>query len=398
MGPFSKQTFVRRTRLVIALSGLAATALTGVAQAQFQDDGTTPPSVLEVGKRPIVKFETETYDMGTVMQIDRPEFVFKFKNAGNGQLAIENVQSSCGCTVPELTKKIYEPGESGEIHVKYDPTGKNGPQHKQIHVFSNDPNRPDISLNVIANVEAVVLIEPKVVTFMRVEKGQGMKQTIKVTGRTEDFAATFATVGNNDIFSVKVLDTKPVEVNGKKLRQTEIEVTLNENARVGRIDDTLSIRTNDPKEPLATCQLTGSVIGELEGKPAVLPFGICRAGQPMKAEMKLANRAGKAFKITSIELKPNAQTTVIPDLAFTSEPNDPANPTVYTIRATGTAPEQATNATFQGSIVVATDVDRETTMEIPFYGQFRLSPAGAAKRPAPTAPSGNPAPAPTTPK
>ncbi len=63
MGPFSKQTFVRRTRLVIALSGLAATALTGVAQAQFQDDGAAPPSVLEVGKRPIVKFETETYDM-----------------------------------------------------------------------------------------------------------------------------------------------------------------------------------------------------------------------------------------------------------------------------------------------------------------------------------------------
>jgi hypothetical protein len=62
--------------------------------------------------------------------------VFEFKNIGDAPLIIENVYSSCGCTVPTWPKAAIKPGESGKIEVKYD-TNRVGPIRKTITIYSN---------------------------------------------------------------------------------------------------------------------------------------------------------------------------------------------------------------------------------------------------------------------
>ena len=54
-------------------------------------------------------------------------------------IIIKNIQSSCGCTVPERPKKPIMPGEKGEIKVSYD-TKRIGGFSKVITIFSNAKN------------------------------------------------------------------------------------------------------------------------------------------------------------------------------------------------------------------------------------------------------------------
>ncbi|WP_310992246.1 DUF1573 domain-containing protein [Aequorivita marina] len=79
----------------------------------------------ESGKFPVMTFEEEQFDFGTIDKGTNVEHVFKFKNTGDAPLMIVNAKSSCGCTVPEYTKEPVAPGESGEMLVKFNGSGQN---------------------------------------------------------------------------------------------------------------------------------------------------------------------------------------------------------------------------------------------------------------------------------
>ncbi len=61
---------------------------------------------------PKISFEQTVCDLGQVGLGTKNSCEFKFKNTGQGPLKITNVKSTCGCTVAQLEKKEYAPGES----------------------------------------------------------------------------------------------------------------------------------------------------------------------------------------------------------------------------------------------------------------------------------------------
>lgn len=82
------------------------------------------------------EFKSEVIDYGDIEKGSDGVRVFQFKNIGTEPLIIENVYSSCGCTVPSWTKAAIAPGKSGEIQVKYD-TNRVGPIRRTITIYSN---------------------------------------------------------------------------------------------------------------------------------------------------------------------------------------------------------------------------------------------------------------------
>ena len=83
-----------------------------------------------------MEFKSETIDYGEIKKGSDGLRVFEFTNTGNAPLVIEDVKSSCGCTVPKKPEEPIMPGEKGEIEVKYD-TKKPGPIRKTVTVYSN---------------------------------------------------------------------------------------------------------------------------------------------------------------------------------------------------------------------------------------------------------------------
>lgn len=104
-----------------------------IAIAIFIAVGTATAKAQETAK---IKFETETIDYGKIEKGSDGVRVFEFTNIGNAPLIISDVTSSCGCTIPKKPEKPIQPGESGEIKVKYN-TKLVGPIRRTVSVYSN---------------------------------------------------------------------------------------------------------------------------------------------------------------------------------------------------------------------------------------------------------------------
>src|SRR5690554_3210946 len=99
---------------------------------------------------PVLTFEEETIDYGVIEKGADGLRIFKFTNTGDAPLVIEDVRSTCGCTVPKKPTGPIAPGESSTIEVKYD-TKRVGPIRKTISVYSN-ASEPIKSLKIKCTV------------------------------------------------------------------------------------------------------------------------------------------------------------------------------------------------------------------------------------------------------
>lgn len=92
---------------------------------------------------------------------------YKFQNVGKVPLTILNIQTSCGCTTVTTAKKIYAPGERGEVEVKFLFGGRRGPQHKTIVVQTDDAKEPSVVLSLKADILELVKVRPSYLFWKR---------------------------------------------------------------------------------------------------------------------------------------------------------------------------------------------------------------------------------------
>lgn len=112
---------------------------------------------------PIMTVEKTIHDFGDVGPLSRNVCEFRFKNTGTGTLKInQKIDSTCGCTVPALSKTEYAPGEEGAIQVTYSASALAGPSAKMVTVHSNDKSHGGkINLTIKAKVVERVAYEPR---------------------------------------------------------------------------------------------------------------------------------------------------------------------------------------------------------------------------------------------
>lgn len=82
-------------------------------------------STNETGEYPVMTFEKTEHDFGTLAQGTNVEHLFTFTNTGSAPLVISDAKGSCGCTVPQFTREPIQPGQKGELLVKFNGTGQN---------------------------------------------------------------------------------------------------------------------------------------------------------------------------------------------------------------------------------------------------------------------------------
>ena len=85
-----------------------------------------------------ITFDRIFHDFGNVNEGEIVKTVFTFTNTSENDLYIVDARGSCGCTVPKYPKNVaIKPGESGEIEVNFDTTGRPNLQQKMIKVSAN---------------------------------------------------------------------------------------------------------------------------------------------------------------------------------------------------------------------------------------------------------------------
>lgn len=97
----------------------------------------TPAEDKPAGPLPVIQFETDDHDFGTIAEGQLVEYTYKFKNTGEAPLIIQSAQPSCGCTVPDWSKEPIPVGGTGFVKASFDSNGKPNIQNKTITVTAN---------------------------------------------------------------------------------------------------------------------------------------------------------------------------------------------------------------------------------------------------------------------
>jgi hypothetical protein len=121
---------------------------------------------LNADSAPRLTFEKVVHNFGNVSPGSANTYLFSFKNTGNTTLKITDVNSTCGCTVSKLLKNEYAPGETGQLAVGYLAQNQFGETSMPLHVYSNDPANPIITLSVKSKIVTLVDFEPKNLNLM----------------------------------------------------------------------------------------------------------------------------------------------------------------------------------------------------------------------------------------
>lgn len=157
-----------------------------------------PKSVPNV-KGPKILVTKEYHDFGSIGPATYHNCDFTFKNVGSETLKIEKVQSTCGCSVPQLKKMEYAPGEQGTVEVRFHAPSSKGETRKQLYIISNDPQIPRAQLELRAVVLIKVEVDPEEMSLMLNKPNAGVG-AIRVKG-TDDrpFSITKFSSTNNAI-------------------------------------------------------------------------------------------------------------------------------------------------------------------------------------------------------
>lgn len=150
------------------------------------------------GEGAILSLESNSYDFGRIREdIGKLSHTFTFSNTGNSALVLNNVRSTCGCTVPKWSREPVLPGEQGSLTVEFDPRNRNGVFHKTVQIQSTASNSNmfiTITGNILPPVKEENLdhkvgdlsVKSKHINFGYLFKGKTSVQTLTIANHTNE--------------------------------------------------------------------------------------------------------------------------------------------------------------------------------------------------------------------
>jgi hypothetical protein len=105
-----------------------------------------------------ISLERERIDLGEVINGEIVTRQISVSNGGNANLVIDAVTTSCGCTKASLEPMTIPPGGNGLLTIEFD-SGAHGEELtgsliRQIFIASNDPQQPEVQVELAAEILA----------------------------------------------------------------------------------------------------------------------------------------------------------------------------------------------------------------------------------------------------
>ena len=137
------------TAICFLVFALFAGAQTSVTKVSKKNKTTTSKYV---GERPAsenlsqsLSFKETEFNFGKIPQGKPVTHIFKFTNTGTVPIALNDVQTSCGCTTPVWNKDTVAADQVSEIRVGYNAANE-GPFNKTITVTWNGDEKKQITI------------------------------------------------------------------------------------------------------------------------------------------------------------------------------------------------------------------------------------------------------------
>ena len=221
-----------------------------------------PPSTGNENLAPQIEAETTHYQLGVIANDKITSGRVMIHNRGKAALLIPKVNTQCGCTKGKMSQEMIPPGESAPLEVTIDPMRINGfKSTKTLTLYTNDPKHPTLTIQVSAEVEPEFVLEPPMLDFGTITKGEPATQNLKVIQKTDQpFELTEAAiVGNESYFEFAHQEIPAAERTDPNKKEYFATVTVLPTAPAGPLRASLRLKTNLKRLPVSVAPVFAEV-------------------------------------------------------------------------------------------------------------------------------------------
>jgi hypothetical protein len=239
--------------------------------------------------KPQIVVEPMEHDFGDIVQGDVVKFTFKVRNEGDAPLEI-TARPSCGCVTPHYDR-VIQPKQEGVIEAELRSTGFRGAQIKTIQVTTNDPDQPNLTLRLTANIKTAFEVRPSETLTVALKDNEPTVQEVEIVSNTDESlevqeVTTTATYAKAE---AQRLDDK----------RQKVVITINPDAPPGRTNFAVIARTKSQRTP----QININVMCEkgIIVTPNSVFFGVITPQTQLPVERIVTlTRRDKGFQIRKI--------------------------------------------------------------------------------------------------
>lgn len=282
-------------------------AISLVAAVSGCDRAPAPPSTSPARQQSALTYESKGVELGVVPWPEGTDTKFKFKNTGLRTVKIIDFFANCGCSNPRLRiihkdrvvregfgrgettgpLLVVEPGEEGEMAVRFETRGLTGEakeHYSMISVVTDEQNVEPTGLFIKATIERKYELSPTQVAFEPMGAKQEQVKEAKLFLLTPGAAAPFdAKVVSAPPFlrvalSDQLLGLRPyvaigmIAGPGLKKETNQGEIIIEGKFGKPKSDEIVKI----------TIPVFVPVVGDIQMKPGVLDFQVVDPGKPAK--------------------------------------------------------------------------------------------------------------------
>ncbi len=166
----------------LSIAGVVLPVLLAMA---FHIAGPRPRPIAAAPSRPALAFDQYLIDLGRVEPSEEVRAHFDFTNRGRTTVSKIELVPSCGCLQPQLNKRSYEPGDSGNFVVRVQTANQSaGPKDYTIAVRYQDPEPREATVVFrVVLPENQVFVRPKVLILHQPGEASVPPQYIEITDR-----------------------------------------------------------------------------------------------------------------------------------------------------------------------------------------------------------------------
>jgi hypothetical protein len=108
-------------------------------------------------------------DFGNIREGEQIQGKIQFVNQGDDKVVVSRVQPSCGCTVADLPRSEFAPGDTATISFTWNTTHFNGVVRKTINIYFKDSDIPNEMVSFQAKIYTELEVNPSYLYFQNVK-------------------------------------------------------------------------------------------------------------------------------------------------------------------------------------------------------------------------------------
>lgn len=322
-----------------------------------------------------------TVEFGDVYEGEILTTMVTFTNGGSTAYPVQQVRTSCGCTVArlfgpdgaEIVNKPrtgvalvrLEPNESMEVEVEFTTAEQHGNVEKTVTVFHVTPGEAPLEVPVRARISKALAISPKLVNLNTVGKREKVEKTILVESQD---------IGDWEIASfTSAIDTRPLpecmsfEVVESKPNKKTVKLVIDGPRPIGTLSAKVRVSVDHERIRYTEFFVSGVVVSDVtfdsgdKTFPQTINFDKLDPGSKRTRTLTITNAdPSTPYVVDSVELLSNKSEF------FEYEIKEIEAGVKYAIDVTADA--AINQAFFRGNLRILADHPDVPTKTVPFHG------------------------------